>query len=67
MGTLSNDVVDGLEEVSAHHARSDMVTVESATDEIVVSDGKSSVNDDETEYESDHFSDRAYRHENNYS
>ena len=56
MDTLSNDVVDGCEEVSARHSRSDMVIVESATDEILLSAGESTVNDDESEYQSDNFS-----------
>ena len=56
MDALSNDVVDGCEEVSARHARSDMVIVESATDEILLSAGESTVNDDESEYQSDNFS-----------
>jgi len=57
MDTLSNDVVDGFEEVSARHARSDMVTLESASDDIIVSAAESTGTDDESEYQSDNFSD----------
>ena len=56
MDTLSNDAVDGFEVVAARHVSSDMVMLENATDELVLSAGESIVNDDESEYESDNFS-----------
>jgi hypothetical protein len=57
--TLSDDGVDGREEVSAHHVRSITSNVQIVTAEPVVSEGESSVNDLDSvyEFESDHFSD----------
>ena len=56
MDTLSNDAVDGFEVVAARHVSSDMVILEHSTDELLLSAGESIVNDDESEYESDNFS-----------
>ena len=57
--TLSNDGVDGREEVSAHHVPSIIYNVQIVTAEPVVSEGESSVNDLDSAYafESDHISD----------
>ena len=56
MDTLSHDVVDGCDEVSARHARFDVGTLESDGDDIILAAAESSCSDDESEYKSDNFS-----------
>ena len=55
--TLSNDAADGIEVGVARHVSSDMVMLENSTDDLLVSDRESIDNEDESEYQSDNFSD----------
>ena len=55
--SLSNDAADGFEVGEARHVSSDMVMLENSTDDPVVSAGESIDNEDESDYQSDNFSD----------
>ena len=54
---MSNDAADGFEVGEARHVSSDMVMLENSTDDPVVSAGESIDNEDESDYQSDNFSD----------